>query len=127
MGDYERLCLHRLLHGIRACISLRYGSAQTSPSPPALYTMALLALPVTAFIGAVLVLIPLPSHWRARNYATISLVAWLFVVNLIYGINSTIWNDNIGIRLLVWCDISASHVNFQRPTLTRKISLQLPN
>ena len=95
--------------------------------PPALYTMALLALPVTAFIGAVLVLIPLPSHWRARNYATISLVAWLFVVNLIYGINSTIWNDNIGIRLLVWCDISASYVNFQCPTLTRKISLQLPN
>ena len=68
--------------------------------------MVIIALPLAAFIGAVLVLIPLPSHWRARNYATISLIFWLFVINLIYGINSTIWNDNIRIRFLVWCDIS---------------------
>ncbi|TBU56140.1 STE3-domain-containing protein [Dichomitus squalens] len=72
--------------------------------------MALIALPVTAFVGALLVLIPLPSHWRARNYATVSLVFWLFVINLIYGINSTIWNDNISIRLLVWCDITTKFI-----------------
>ncbi len=69
--------------------------------------MANPALPITAFIGAILVLFPLPSHWRARNYATISLIAWLFVIDIIYGINSAIWNDNIRIQLLVWCDISA--------------------
>ncbi len=70
--------------------------------------MAYIAFPVIAFIGAVLVLIPLPSHWRARNYATISLVGWLFLIDLIYGINSAIWNDNVRIRLLVWCDVSES-------------------
>ncbi|RDX44940.1 fungal pheromone STE3G-protein-coupled receptor [Lentinus brumalis] len=68
--------------------------------------MAHLALPVTAFLGAIFVLIPLPSHWRARNYATVSLVFWLFLINILYGINSTIWNDNVRIRLLVWCDIT---------------------
>nr|AYF56465.1 pheromone receptor [Coriolopsis trogii] len=68
--------------------------------------MAYPILPVTAFIGAVLVLIPLPSHWRARNYATVSLVAWLFLLDVIYGVNSTIWNDNVRIRFLVWCDIT---------------------
>nr|WCD39442.1 Ste3-5 [Ganoderma boninense] len=68
--------------------------------------MANTSLPVTAFIGAILVLVPLPSHWRARNYATISLVAWLFAIDLIYGINSIIWNDNVRIHLLVWCDIT---------------------
>ncbi|KAI0752093.1 GPCR fungal pheromone mating factor [Fomes fomentarius] len=72
--------------------------------------MAYVAFPVTAFIGAVLVLIPLPSHWRARNYATISLVGWLFLIDLIYGINSAVWNDNVRIRLLVWCDVTTKLV-----------------
>ncbi|KAM5538302.1 hypothetical protein V8D89_008033 [Ganoderma adspersum] len=69
-------------------------------------TMTHPALPITAFIGAVLVLVPLPSHWRARNYATVSLVGWLFAIDIIYGINSSIWNDNVRIHLLVWCDIT---------------------
>ncbi|KAH9856256.1 GPCR fungal pheromone mating factor [Lenzites betulinus] len=68
--------------------------------------MAYPILPITAFVGAFLVLIPVPSHWRARNYATVSLVAWLFVLDLIYGINSIVWSDNVRIRLLVWCDIT---------------------
>ncbi|KAF9803215.1 hypothetical protein IEO21_09726 [Rhodonia placenta] len=59
-----------------------------------------------AFIAAVLVLIPLPSHWRARNVATLSLIAWLFVVNVIYGVNTSVWNQNAEVRLIVWCDIT---------------------
>ncbi|OSD03756.1 B mating type pheromone receptor [Trametes coccinea BRFM310] len=68
--------------------------------------MAYPILPISAFIGAVLVLVPVPSHWRARNYATVSLVAWLFILDVIYGINSIVWRDNVEIKLLVWCDIT---------------------
>lgn len=78
--------------------------------------MAYPILPISAFIGALLVLIPLPSHWRARNYATISLVAWLFILDIIYGVNSAVWIDNVRIRLLVWCDISKH--SFMRVSLS---------
>ncbi|KZT69399.1 fungal pheromone STE3G-protein-coupled receptor [Daedalea quercina L-15889] len=59
-----------------------------------------------AFIAAVLVLIPLPSHWRARNVAILSLIAWLFVVDLIYGVNTIVWAGNVEVRIVVWCDIT---------------------
>ena len=59
-----------------------------------------------ALIAAVLVLIPLPSHCRARNVAILSLIAWLFVVDLIYGVNTIVWAGNVEVRIVVWCDIS---------------------
>lgn len=62
-------------------------------------------LPVFAFLSALLVLIPLPWHLRARNIATVSIVVWLFAVNMIYGINSILWADNVDIKARVWCDI----------------------
>ncbi|EED83563.1 hypothetical fungal pheromone GPCR, STE3-type, partial [Postia placenta Mad-698-R] len=64
------------------------------------------SLPAASFIAAVLVLTPLPSHWRARNAATLSLIAWLFVVDVIYGVNSTVWANNVEVRVKVWCDIT---------------------
>ncbi|KAI0946031.1 hypothetical protein AcV7_010118 [Taiwanofungus camphoratus] len=63
-------------------------------------------VPAGAFIAAILVLVPIPSHWRARNAATLSLISWLFVVDIIYGVNATVWSDNAEVRLLVWCDIT---------------------
>lgn len=63
-------------------------------------------LPVAAFIAAGLVLVPLPWHWRARNIATVSIIVWLFVSNIIYAINSIIWAGNVAASALVWCDIS---------------------
>ncbi|CAL1697581.1 unnamed protein product [Somion occarium] len=64
------------------------------------------AFPAGTILAAILVLIPLPSHWRARNVATLSLIGWLFVMNLIYAVNSFVWSDNSQPRLLVWCDIT---------------------
>ncbi|KAH9919592.1 pheromone A receptor-domain-containing protein [Fomitopsis serialis] len=63
-------------------------------------------LPYLAFIAASLVLVPLPWHWRARNVATLSIIAWLFVVNTIYGVDAVIWADNVDIVIPVWCDIT---------------------
>ncbi|KAG1763922.1 GPCR fungal pheromone mating factor [Suillus occidentalis] len=62
-------------------------------------------LPISAFIAAALVLIPLPSHWRAKNIGTLSMIAWLFVSNMIYAINSVIWAGSVLNVAPVWCDI----------------------
>jgi len=58
------------------------------------------------FIGAALVLVTLPHHWRVKNFATLSIIAWLVAFELTYGVNAVIWADNVGIRAQVWCDIA---------------------
>ncbi|KDQ50564.1 hypothetical protein JAAARDRAFT_141708 [Jaapia argillacea MUCL 33604] len=63
-------------------------------------------LPVGAFLAAILVLIPVPWHWRARNIATLAIMFWLFTINIINGVNSIIWAGNAIIRVPVWCDIT---------------------
>ncbi|KAJ7182532.1 Rcb2.42 [Mycena crocata] len=62
-------------------------------------------LAVGAFLASALVLVPLPWHWRARNIATLSIIAWLFVANLTLAINSIIWSNSINVVVPVWCDI----------------------
>nr|QQL12042.1 mating-type protein ste3.3 [Hypsizygus marmoreus] len=62
-------------------------------------------LPIGAFVSALLVLIPLPWHWRARNVPTLSIIAWLFISNVIFGVNSVVWAGNVRIVAPVWCDI----------------------
>jgi len=62
-------------------------------------------LPIGAFLAAALALVPLPWHWRARNVATLSIIAWLFISNAVYGINSVIWAGNVENAVPIWCDI----------------------
>ena len=69
-------------------------------------------LPTVAFISAFLILIPLPSHWRAGNVATLALIFWLFFANIIYGVNSIIWSGTALDLAPVWCDISEYLVAF---------------
>ncbi|KAI0078456.1 fungal pheromone STE3G-protein-coupled receptor [Panus rudis PR-1116 ss-1] len=69
-------------------------------------TVSIRSSPAAAVIAAILVLAPLPSHWRARNVATLSLIAWFFVMNLIYGVNALVWARNSAPRIVVWCDIT---------------------
>ncbi|KAI0944383.1 hypothetical protein AcW1_002112 [Taiwanofungus camphoratus] len=59
-----------------------------------------------SFLAAILVLLPLPWHWRARNVPTLSIIAWLFVVNITHGINTIVWHHNVDIKLVAWCDIT---------------------
>ncbi|CCM02275.1 uncharacterized protein FIBRA_04360 [Fibroporia radiculosa] len=59
-----------------------------------------------SLLAAVLVLIPLPWHWRARNVPTLSIIAWLFIANVICGVNTIVWYHNVDIKLVVWCDIT---------------------
>lgn len=64
------------------------------------------SLPAGAFLAAALVLVPLPWHWQARNIGTLSIIAWLFVVNMIYAINAIVWDANVNNPAPIWCDIS---------------------
>ncbi|KAL4249737.1 G-protein coupled receptor 4 family protein [Abortiporus biennis] len=62
-------------------------------------------LPITSFLAAALVLLPLPGHWRAGNVPTVSIIIWLFAINFIHGLNSIFWAHSIEAKYLVWCDI----------------------
>nr|ANB67024.1 pheromone receptor [Agrocybe salicacicola] len=65
-----------------------------------------LELPIASFICAVLSLAPLPWHWRAGTVPTVSIALWLFVSNLINGVNTIVWAGNVRIVSPIWCDIS---------------------
>jgi pheromone a factor receptor len=73
-------------------------------------------LPLFAFLSALLVLIPLPWHWRAHNVAICALVFWLFVVDVSYGVNAIVWAGNVRVVVPVWCDISALFLSFSART-----------
>ncbi|KAG8685694.1 hypothetical protein FRC08_012966 [Ceratobasidium sp. 394] len=62
-------------------------------------------LPVISFICTVLVLVPLPWHWKARNVATLAIIAWLSLLNITRGINAIVWADTVVVKYPVWCDI----------------------
>ncbi|KAF5309260.1 hypothetical protein D9619_012750 [Psilocybe cf. subviscida] len=59
-----------------------------------------------AFLSALSVLLPLPWHWRNGNVATLSIIAWLFVINIVYGVNAAVWANDVITRVPVWCDIT---------------------
>ncbi|KAJ7131520.1 pheromone A receptor-domain-containing protein [Mycena crocata] len=62
-------------------------------------------LAVGASLACVLVLVPFPWHWRARNIATLSIIAWLFLSNFVYGVNAIIWSGSLDDPASVWCDM----------------------
>ncbi|KAJ7744787.1 GPCR fungal pheromone mating factor [Mycena maculata] len=64
------------------------------------------ALAAAGFVASALVLATLPHHLRVKNFATLSIIAWLFLYNLIYGIDAVIWEGNVDIVAPVWCDIA---------------------
>ena len=70
-------------------------------SPPMRYPI----LPAGAFLAAFLVLIPACWLWRTRNVPTLSLIVWLFILNVVFGANSLVWSDNVRDKAPIWCDI----------------------
>ncbi|KAJ6498430.1 Rcb2.42 [Mycena vitilis] len=86
------------------------------------------ALAISAFIASALVLVPLPWHLRARNIATLSIILWLFILNLTYGANAVIWAGNADIAAPVWCDIVTKikiGATFALPSSCLCLALQL--
>ncbi|KAJ7191380.1 pheromone A receptor-domain-containing protein [Mycena pura] len=64
------------------------------------------ALPAIAFVALVLAVVPLLLHWRSGNVPLLSIIAWLAISDLTYGINAVLWDGNIDVKDLVWCDIT---------------------
>lgn len=64
------------------------------------------AFTVFCFIGMFLILLPLPWHFQARNFGTLLFIAWSFLANLIYFVDSLVWRHDMIDRASTWCDIS---------------------
>jgi pheromone a factor receptor len=64
-------------------------------------------LPLAAFGAALLVLFTSPLFWRTRNIPLLSAAAWLFIVNVVYGVNALVWSDHARDVATIYCDIGA--------------------
>ncbi|KAJ7622386.1 pheromone A receptor-domain-containing protein [Roridomyces roridus] len=62
--------------------------------------------PVFAFIGFVIVLIPLPWHLQSWNSGTCLFMIWTALACLNNFVNSIVWHGNVVDWAPVWCDIS---------------------
>ncbi|KAJ7806713.1 pheromone A receptor-domain-containing protein [Mycena olivaceomarginata] len=86
------------------------------------------ALAASAFVASALVLVPLPWHLQSRNIPALSIIAWLFVLNVSYGVNALIWGGNVDIVLPIWCDIVTKikiGATFALPSSCLCLALQL--
>jgi len=99
-----------------------------SSSSPARSAMRYPILPAGAFLAAFLVLIPACWHWRTRNVPTLSLIVWLFTLNVAYGANSLVWSNGVRDKAPVWCDICEFLVSRATSLMLKHHSpLQPPN
>ena len=67
------------------------------------------AMPVTAFLAAILVSVPFVVHrilFRRQYLPSFALALWLLLASIIYGVDSIIWANDASIRRSSWCDIS---------------------
>ncbi|KAF9468420.1 fungal pheromone STE3G-protein-coupled receptor [Collybia nuda] len=62
--------------------------------------------PIFAFLGFVLVLIPLPWHFQAWNSGTCFYMMWASLACLNQFVNSVVWANTALNVAPVWCDIS---------------------
>lgn len=67
--------------------------------------MSDISLLVFTMLAAILVTLPVPSHWRAKNFVILNLILWLLVGNLNTFINKTVWMKHSKNVAPVWCDI----------------------
>jgi pheromone a factor receptor len=63
------------------------------------------AFPVLSFLGACLLLIPLPWHFQAFNSGTCLYMIWTALGLLNLSINSIVWRSTAINYAPVWCDI----------------------
>jgi pheromone a factor receptor len=62
--------------------------------------------PTFAILAIILVLIPAPWHYKARNSGTLIFIFWEVLANLVFMINGIVWAGNLRNPVPVWCDIT---------------------
>jgi len=72
-------------------------------------------LPIVSFLSVSLLVLVLPAQVHYHSIPSASIVAWLFVCNLIHGINTVLWLGNQAEHAPLWCDICK--VSF-KPSIT---------
>ncbi|VDC01597.1 unnamed protein product [Peniophora sp. CBMAI 1063] len=86
--------------------------------------------PIACFLAAAMLLLVILSSFirQSWNLGVAFLWFWLFLENLVHGINTIIWSDNADIKLYVYCDI-VSHLTLitsvVKPMATLIISRRL--
>ncbi|BEI98492.1 hypothetical protein CcaverHIS631_0307910 [Cutaneotrichosporon cavernicola] len=63
--------------------------------------------PFWSSVCLVLLLIPAPWHWRARNAPLVCLIGWLWLTHFVTLVNTLVWADNFVDSAPIWSDISA--------------------
>ncbi|KAF7300917.1 Pheromone receptor [Mycena kentingensis (nom. inval.)] len=72
-----------------------------------MYDLTYPLFPICAFLGFVLVLIPLPWHLHAWNSGTCFYIMWSALACLNQFVNSVVWANDMVNRAPIWCDISS--------------------
>ncbi|OJT14427.1 Pheromone B alpha 2 receptor [Trametes pubescens] len=67
-------------------------------------------LPIFAFLGFIIGLIPLSWHLQAWNAGTCVYMIWTSFACLIQFVNAIIWKDTARTIVPVWCDISTKFI-----------------
>ncbi|WVQ78574.1 hypothetical protein IAT38_000660 [Cryptococcus sp. DSM 104549] len=79
-------------------------------------------------VALVLALYPLPWHLRTRNIATLTMIFWMTMLNIVHTVNCVVWAEDATPRANWWGDISAMIVvayNFALPTAHLVLAKQL--
>ncbi|KAI0318404.1 GPCR fungal pheromone mating factor [Amylostereum chailletii] len=63
--------------------------------------------PTLSFLSIVLLLLILPGQLKSHTIPAVSVICWLFVCNIIHGVNSILWADSLDDHAPVWCDIAS--------------------
>ncbi|KAE8541020.1 hypothetical protein D1P53_002374 [Cryptococcus gattii VGV] len=83
---------------------------------------------VPSVIALVLPLYVLPWHLRTSNIATLSMIFWMSLLNIVHIVNCIVWVDNSTPRANWWGDISALIIvsyNYALPTAHLVLAKQL--
>jgi pheromone a factor receptor len=60
--------------------------------------------PALSVVAAVLLLVPLPSQWRARNIATLTLILSTILLCVVITVNALVWDGHTRDMAPAWCD-----------------------
>ncbi|OXC86425.1 pheromone a factor receptor [Cryptococcus neoformans] len=83
---------------------------------------------VPSVIALVLALYPLPWHLRTGNIATLSMIFWMTLLNIVHIVNCIVWVDSSAPRANWWGDISTLIIvtyNYALPTAHLVLAKQL--
>jgi hypothetical protein len=55
-------------------------------------------------VAAALLLVPLPSQWRARNITTLTLILSTILLCIVITVNAVVWDGHTRDMAPAWCD-----------------------